>query len=174
MKLTTFSDRATKENALKDVYNLLAFSYRSVAGGFLYKPLDLLSKPNTTWHTCLQNGKLKCVMIHKETHVGKKVIMCGCDGTREGKKALVEILLNCLSDKEEQYWCEASDVIEHWLVKHGMEAHPNEWCAELLEKEGEAIEYCDDGIHYIRKINGVPKVKAIYGNLCDNRNNYNS
>lgn len=90
-------------------------------------------------------------MIHKETHVGKKVIMCGCDGTREGKKALVEILLNCLSDKEEQYWC-----------------------AELLEKEGEEIEYCDDGIHYIRKINGVPKVKAIYGNLCDNRNNYNS
>lgn len=55
-----------------------------------------------------------------------------------------------------------------------MEAHPNECCAELLEKEGEAIEYCDDGIHYIRKINGVPKVKAIYGNLCDNRNNYNS
>jgi hypothetical protein len=113
-------------------------------------------------------------MIHKETHVGKKVIMCGCDGTREGKKALVEILLNCLSDKEERYWCEASDAIEHWLVKHGMEAHPNECCAELLEKEGEAIEYCDDGIHYIRKINGVPKVKAIYGNLCDNRNNYNS
>lgn len=113
-------------------------------------------------------------MIHKETHVGKKVIMCVCDGTREGKKALVEILLNCLSDKEEQYWCEASDVIEHWLVKHGMEAHPNEWCAELLEKEGEAIEYSDDGIHYIRRINGVPKVKAIYGNLCYNRYNYNS
>lgn len=174
MNLTTFSDRATKENALKDVYSVLVNSYKTVAGGFLYQPLDLLSKPNTTWHTCLQNGKLKCVMIHKETHVGKKVIMCGCDGTREGKKALVEILLNCLSDKEERYWCEASDAIEHWLVKHGMEAHPNEWCAELLEKEGEAIEYCDDGIHYIRKINGVPKVKAIYGNLCDNRNNYNS
>ena len=104
MNLTTFSDRATKENALKDVYNVLVNSYRSVAGGFLYQPLDLLSKPNTTWHTCLQNGKLKCVMIHKETHVGKKVIMCGCDGTREGKKALVEILLNYLSDKEEQYW----------------------------------------------------------------------
>lgn len=86
MKLTTFSDRDTKERALNDVYNLLAFSYRSVAGGFLYKPLDLLSKENTTWHTCLQNGKLKSVMIHKETHVGKKVILCGCDGTREGKQ----------------------------------------------------------------------------------------
>lgn len=66
MRLTTFSDRAAKENALKDVYNVLVNSYRSVAGGFLYPPLDLLSKPNTTWHTCLQNGKLKCVMIHKE------------------------------------------------------------------------------------------------------------
>ena len=171
MKLTTFSDRATKENALKDVYNLLAFSYRSVAGGFLYKPLDLLSKDKTTWHTCLQNGNLKCVMIHKDTHVGKKVIMCGCDGTKEGKKALLEILLNCLSDKAERYWCEASDVIEHWLIKHGMEPHPNEWAAELLEKEGEKIEYCDDGHHYIRKINGIPKVKAIYRNLCyDNIN----
>lgn len=171
MKLTTFSDRATKENALKDVYNLLVFSYRSVAGGFIYKPLDLLSKDKTTWHTCLQNGNLKCVMIHKDTHVGKKVIMCGCDGTKEGKKALLEILLNCLSDKAERYWCEASDVIEHWLIKHGMEPHPNEWAAELLEKEGEKIEYCDDGHHYIRKINGIPKVKAIYGNLCyDNIN----
>lgn len=38
-------------------------------------------------------------MIHKDTHVGKKVIMCGCDGTKEGKKALLEILLNCLSDR---------------------------------------------------------------------------
>lgn len=171
MKLTTFSDRATKENALKDVYNLLAFSYRSVAGGFLYKPLDLLSKDKTTWHTCLQNGNLKCVMIHKDTHVGKKVIMCGCDGTKEGKKALLEILLNCLSDKSERYWCEASDVIEHWLIKHGMEPHPNEWAAELLEKEGEKIEYCDDGHHYIRKINGIPKVKAIYGNLCNDNIN---
>lgn len=56
-------------------------------------------------------------MIHKDTHVGKKVIMCGCDGTKEGKKALLEILLNCLSDKAERYWCEASDVIEHWLIK---------------------------------------------------------
>ena len=168
MNLTTFSDRPTKENALKDVYSVLVNSYNSVAGGFLYQPLDLLSKPNTTWHTCLQNGKLKCVMIHKETHVGKKVIMCGCDGTREGKKALLEILLNCLTDIKEHYWCEASDAIEHWLVKHGMEAHPNEWCAELLEKEGEQIEYCDDGIHYIRQINGVPKVKAIYGNLTNN------
>ena len=102
MKLTTFSDRDTKERALNDVYNLLAFSYKSVAGGFLYKPLDLLSKENTTWHTCLQNGKLKSVMIHKNTHVGKKVILCGCDGTREGKKALLDILLNCLSDKEER------------------------------------------------------------------------
>ena len=174
MNLTTFSDRATKENALKDVYSVLVNSYRTVAGGFLYQPLDLLSKPNTTWHTCLQNGKLKCVMIHKETHVGKKVIMCGCDGTREGKKALVEILLNYLSDKAERYWCEASDAIEHWLVKHGMEAYPNKLCVELLEKEGEKIEYCDDGIHYIRNINGVTKVKAIYGNLCDNRINYNS
>lgn len=134
MRLTTFSDRPTKENALKNVYNMLVFSYNSVAGGFLYQPLDLLSKPNTTWHTCLQNGKLKCVMIHKETHVGKKVIMCGCDGTREGKKALVEILLNCLTDKEERYWCEASDAIEHWLVKHGHGGSPERMVCRIVRE----------------------------------------
>lgn len=87
---------------------------------------------------------------------------------------MLKILTECLEHTEDRYWCEASGAIEHWLNKKGLRPHPNEWVAELLEKEGNEIEYCDDGIHYIRKINGVTKVKAIYGNLCDSKNNYNS
>lgn len=168
MNKSTFSDTDTKARALNDVYKMLAYSYNNVSGGFLYKPLELLSKENTTWHVCLQNGNLKCVMIHKDTHVGKKVILCGCDGTKEGKRYLLEILLSCLSNKEERYYCEASDIIEQWLIKRKVQVHSNEWAAELLEKNGEDIEYSDDGIHYFRKINGVFKRKAIYGNIGNN------
>ena len=170
--ITNFSDRPTKERAVKDVYKLLVYSYMGIAGGFLYSMLELLTKENTTWHTGIQNGNLKCVIISKETHIGSKIIACGCDGTREGKQELMRYLISCIEDKEKRYWCEASGVIEHWLQKHGVEAHPNEWAKEILGKDIE--NYSDDGIHYIRRINGVMKEKAIYGNLCDNRNNYNS
>lgn len=170
--ITSFSDRPTKERAVKDVYKLLVYSYMGIAGGFLYSMLELLTKENTTWHTGIQNGNLKCVIISKETHIGSKIIACGCDGTREGKQELMRYLISCIEDKEKRYWCEASGVIEHWLQKHGVEAHSNEWAKEILGKDIE--DYSDDGIHYIRRINGVPKVKAIYGNLCYNRYNYNS
>lgn len=168
MKKSTFSDTDTKARALNDVYKMLAYSYNNVSGGFIYKPLELLSKENTTWQVCLQNGNLKCVMIHKDTHVGKKIILCGCDGTKEGKRYLLEILLSCLSIKEERYYCEASDVIEQWLIKRKVQAHSNEFAIELLKKNGEEIVYDNDGIHYFRKINGVLKRKAIYGNIGNN------
>lgn len=62
MNLTTFSDRATKENALKDVYSVLVNSYRTVAGGFSLSTVRLIIKTEynvayvpTKWETEMCN-----------------------------------------------------------------------------------------------------------------------
>lgn len=161
--ITNFQDRETKERALRDVHKMLVYSYMGIAGGFLYSPLELLSKESTEWHTGMENGKLRCVIITKTTDFGEKIILCGCDGTRRGKMELMRYLINCVNSKDKKYYCEASGAIEHWLQRHGVFALSNERAREVLRKD---IEYLmDDGIHYVRKINGVFKEKAIYGNI---------
>lgn len=162
--LTSYND---KKNILNDVHQLLKNSYENVKGGFLYTPEDLINKSATSWNIVMENDTIISVVIHRNTRFGKKITLVGCNKTDLGKRALLTFLLECLRNKEENYWCEASEAIEHWLVKHGFKPYSNKLAYDLLElnMSNNFIEKCDDGAHYVRNIKGTKKVKAIYGNV---------
>lgn len=70
-----------------------------------------------------------------------------------------------LEDEDLSYYCEASGVIENLLIRKGLSAVPVKYVARILCKSELSVIQDIDGVHYIRKFNGLNIRKAIYGNI---------
>lgn len=151
-----------KRSLLDVVYKMLEYSYSNVRGGLIYSKEELVSRNNNEWVVCLKNNELVSILIYKHTEYGKKVVLIGCNGTYTGKLFLNRMLTNCLKEKGENFYCEASGRIESWLVDLGMKPYENKFASSVLNKN---VKMLNDGYHYERKIKNVVVVKAIYGNL---------
>lgn len=95
---------------------------------------------------------------------GKKLYLIGCDQTPEGKSAVQAIIKRDIENFQDNYWVEASGVIEHWFKKNEGYPIPNQYAEYLLNKYN-GIDLDKDGFHYTRHIGNESLVfrKMIFG-----------
>lgn len=95
---------------------------------------------------------------------GKKLFLIGCDQTPEGKLAIQTIIKRDIEDFQDNYWVEASGVIEHWFKKYKGYPIPNQYAEYLLNKYN-SIQLDKDGFHYSRSIGNESFIcrKMIFG-----------
>ena len=100
------------------------------------------------------------VIIYK-AKFGLKMVALGLSDRfrKEAKIILSRVLRETLS----RTWMEVSEGMERFMQKIGCEKFfiPNSYADKLTKKK--IIKLCNDGYHYIREINGIPKRKVIVG-----------
>jgi len=143
-----------------EIFDILKRAYSSVKGGLHFKSKDDLLLSTDLWRIIYIDTEPIGVLIYK-AKFGLKMVALGVSDIyrKEAKTILARILRETLS----RTWMEVSEGMERFMLKIGCEKFfvPNIFVAQLTKKS--IIKLCDDGYHYIREINGIPKRKVIVG-----------
>lgn len=160
-------DVEQKKKYLKDVEKILSISYGNIGGPVNISSYEELLEPKYFWKLNKRNGKIVALCIYKVSNGGRKISLCGCDGTPEGKERLYALLGEDVTQEARKTWGEFSGAIEHiYKDKLGATIIPNYVAKEILNKLGkDVISLNPDGVHYTRIINGNEVEKVMLGNV---------
>ena len=143
-----------------DIFDILKNAYSGVTGGLHFKDKDDLLLSTDLWRIIYMDTEPIGVIIYK-AKFGLKMVALGLSNKfrKEAKAILARVLRETLS----RTWMEVSEGMEKFMLKLGCEKFfiPNIYAEKLTKKN--IIKLCDDGYHYIREINGIPKRKVIVG-----------
>lgn len=140
----------------QEVFDLVKKSY-AYAGGYA-GDLEELVTDIYLWKLVRRNNKIVAFAGYKDKF-GRKTIVCATDGSEEGKKGLIQIMLE--DNKFKRAWSEVSDKAENLVLKLGYKPIPNSAAATLTGKG--ILKIHDDGFHYDRVIGGEVHTKMIVG-----------
>lgn len=160
-------DVEQKKKYLKDVEKILSISYGNIGGPVNISSYEELLEPKYFWKLNKRDGKIVALCIYKVSNGGRKISLCGCDGTPEGKERLYALLGEDVTQEARKTWGEFSGAIEHiYKDKLGATIIPNYVAKEILNKLGkDVISLNPDGVHYTRIINGNEVEKVMLGNV---------
>ena len=162
-------DVEEKKKLLDEVWDLVTKSYAKIGGP--HKEKEELLEKKYYWKLVRRNGKIIAFCIYKAGGSdGRKLVLCGSDGSAEGKKDMLGILYTNLQlDRpNNQYaWAEVSEAIEHYVYdKWKCTPIPVDTAIAVLDnigKGGNIIGKSSDGFHYIREIDGDRFEKMLVG-----------
>lgn len=160
-------DVEQKKKYLKDVEKILSISYGNIGGPVNISSYEELLEPKYFWKLNKRDGKIVALCIYKVSNGGRKISLCGCDGTPEGKERLYALLGEDVTQEARKTWGEFSGAIEHvYKDKLGATIIPNYVAKEILNKLGkDVVSLNPDGVHYTRIINGNEVEKVMLGNV---------
>ena len=160
-KISKLHNPVDKARWVNQVWNILEISYRDIEGGLLFSDKSELMLKTSIWKVIVVDGRVLAVAVFKEKH-GQKLVAMGVDrqgDVMKSRSALIYLLRHSL----ERAWMEVSEAAENFIMKQcGGEKfliHQSE-AVRYLNK---AVEFAEDGYHYVRKIAGIPKVKIVLG-----------
>ena len=160
-------DLEGKRKYLKDVEDIINSSYKNIGGPINITSFEELLEPKYFWKLNRKDGKVNAVCIYKMSNGGRKISLCGCDSTQEGKQSLYALLGEDVTQEARQTWGEFSGALEHiYKDKLGATIIPNYVAKEILNRLGKDVkELNGDGIHYTRTIGGKDVEKVMLGNV---------
>ena len=165
LKNETISSTFEKSLIADDVFNLLKEAYRDVKGGLHFSSVDDLLSKTSVWKIIYFQSSIVGVIIYKSKR-GLKMVALGLSVTIDKfvSKHTKTMLSYIFKITFKNSWMEVSEGAERFIIKNGGGKYilPNTLAKNLTGKE--ILEFCEDGYHYKREINGVIKTKLIIGN----------
>lgn len=112
-----------------------------------------------------QRKEIASCAFYRNVDGSFKIQAYGNDGSTFGKDGVKAIIKSDTSPYDSWIWGEVSESVEKYFKKFEGYPLPNEFVADVLEKNPEEIQPSSDGFHYKRKIgtNDDPTEKVIFG-----------
>ncbi len=145
-----------KEKYSDVVWEILQKTYAPLGGFKSASSKEELIKDSFLWKLVRRNNKIVAVAIYKDKY-GRKGIAKGCDGSIDGKKALISIIREDM--KLDRSWGEVSGKLADIMIAKGGIPVPNTLAATITGKN--IISLNPDGYHYTRMIGDQPHEKII-------------
>ena len=160
-------DLEGKKRYLPDVERIIELSYAKIGGPANITSYDQLLDRKYFWKLNKKDGKVVAVCIYKTSAGGRKISLCGSDGTPEGKARLYALLDEDVHQVARNTWGEFSGAMEHiYKDKLGATPIPNEVAKRILNDLGkDVVSLNPDGFHYTRSIKGRKEEKIMLGNI---------
>ena len=157
------SEKSVIEIKIKEIVNILKFSYRNIGGFLCYKSENnLISQISLMTGFYDEQQKICVLSLYKDNMDGYKLFGCG---TAHGSKEEKELLKSIIKEDVEKYtlwhWAEVSGVLEHWFKKYNGYPIPSDFAQIALSPH--KLSPLKDGFHYKRDINHVELTKIMYG-----------
>jgi len=153
---------AEKVIVAEEVFEILEESYKNVKGGNLYKNSDELLLDTNDWELIWLNDEIVGCIIYKEKY-GKKLVALGIRNI-PNRKSVLDYLKWHLKVNLKYIWMEVSEAFEKWLFKNGFDKFIIEQSIIKKLLANKDISFCEDGVHYKRKIANMQKTKVAIGN----------
>lgn len=162
-KFVNLWDKEDMKSYIDEVFNLMITAYESI-GGFLTAktPDELISKTDLI-KIIKRNGSISAVSCYKVSGKGRKLICGATNGTEQGKKDLLTIIKEDITQIKRNAYSEVSGKLEHIYLKFGSSVIQNYLVSEIIGKEIIIDE--TDEFHYFRKIKGELHRKLLVGNV---------
>jgi hypothetical protein len=139
-----------------EVFALIQTAYAPIGGNIKFrKPADLFD--SDYWKLIRRNGRIIAACIYKLNN-GRKQVAMGHTGTKNSKLELMKLLRE--DAKFKRIWAEVSGAAAKFIISIGFEPIPNEYAADILQKEILALK---GRFKYDRLIAGHIHTKVIVG-----------
>lgn len=145
-----------------EVWNILQQSYKPIGGLLGVDSIDDLIADSDMWKLVTKGGKVVAVSCYTFKRGGRKTMLCGTDGTEEGKRWFYKIIDEDIQRLDREQFAEVSGVMEYIFKKRGANPIPGIVAQRILSDK--QLEILDDGFHYRRMIGGQLCTKIMYGN----------
>ena len=146
----------------KEVKALLDEAYKDIGGALGIDTEEDLINEGNFWKLVTRNGKVTAACIYTMNSLGRKAKYGMSDGTPSGKKDLISILTEDVTQVARGAYYEVSGAPERILTRLGMKVIPADKVSAILNK---TVTPSEDGFHYTRNIAGRPVEKLLLGNI---------
>lgn len=161
------NDREKKEQYADVVMDILDKSYANIGGAHTSK--DEIVGDNIYWKLVKRDGKIVAASLYKIQGDNRKLMVCGSDGSKQGKDELKKILLDDVTLTARGAYAEVSEAIEHIMVdKYNCKKVPVDVAEKVLAalpNPKKILDKKEDGYHYDRKIGNDVYTKIMVGNV---------
>lgn len=151
------------QDVLDELWNMYEHTYKAI--GLIVKSLkELTTKYKISLMIDVDKDPMPdAFIVYKPTRFGKKAVLSGTDGSREGKSALVKHKISSLKNKSSGWYVEASHRMADILNDNNV---PVVQTQENVENVlGKKVKWLDDNGKYERVVGGSIKVtKQLFGN----------
>ena len=136
------------------VWNMLTTSHENVGGLKGYRSYyDFCQKKHLFIIALGKNNKLMACATYRRIVTSKKMVVIGCEQSKEGKLALQCIVHDNIKNFGLHYWAEVSGRIERYFRKHYGYPMPNTLAGKTLNVDESEIKLSEkDNVHYYRLI----------------------
>lgn len=166
LKVETIVDGNKIKELLPAIINIVIKTYEPIGGYYGQTNINRLAR-TTSMVKIIKNdiGQIISCAFYRNVQNSYKLQAYGQDGSIAGKNGVKKIIETDISPYDNWIWGEVSGKVEKYFKIFKGYPLPNEFAAEVLEKNPDNIELSMDGFHYKRKIgeNTTTTEKVIYG-----------